>query len=164
MASETDAFSFYLRSVLEAREVIVLAFAKNEDALADKKAVLEKELFTKKLSTAIEKLADRYILVVKHFPPAKKQELLSLLAVKYPKLFILDLAENTSAKKQPQKQALQTLAKEKQNWLYWAAFVLVGVGFLLWFFKEFATMLKLRRSQKSIKQQQLKMEQELKGM
>ncbi len=148
--------------MLMAKEVIVISYAPTKAELREIKhhlrLELQNELEKHGVALRTMRFGDRYALVIDDIPSAAiREHFLKLFATRFDDIFFIHLPER---KKEP------ALTDEKgassvSRILEWVAFVALSMLLLFFFVKGVREMLTVRRSQRVLRHEQMKIENEL---
>ena len=151
-----------LVSLLEAREWLVITFDESQSVLQKRLPAVQKELHTLKISPStvtIKRFGDRFALTLPLESLTQKEKLLVSLGTKYPHSFVIELPDA------PVSGALAAFTKSSTKetprlWL-WIVMIIFTSAVALLFGRGFTELLRLRRLQRFMQQQQLKIKKEL---
>ena len=156
-------FLLFAFETLQAKEQLIVAFDKERSSLLktreDVQKRIEKGFGKGHTPVVIERIGDRYVVAVKNIEHEKqKEKLLATLALHYPHIFSIE-QKHSSLKPI---STLQQTDDEREGMLEWFVIVALTLILFIWFTKGVVEMLRVRRSQRFMRHQQLEMEKELK--
>jgi len=149
-------------SLLEAREVLVIAFDRSQDVLQVSIPSLQKELRTLRISSdnlAIKRFGDRFAIILPLDSLREKELLLVALKERYPHIFTIELP---TARRNVSGTAAQMTTSTASNRWVWIVMIIFVFVLTLLFGRRFKELFDLRRLQRFMYRQQLEMAKELK--
>lgn len=151
----------FLAWTLSAKELLVLSFDASRSVLQKRLPVLEQKLssFTQNENLSIERFGDRYAIVLPLNSQVQKEKILLALGSEYKHIFSIELPD----KKQRPKAVTQAPGQSTLwNLWEWVAMILLSIVLVVIFAKGVRDMMRVRRSQRLMRHQQLEIEKELK--
>ena len=154
----------FLASTLMGKELLILSFDTS-------KSVLQKRLSSFKHSLSslgqnggeitIKRFGDRYAIVLPVASQAQKEKIILALGSESPHLFSIVLPDNHQEPR-PKPQSHSQTQNIKWNRWEWGTMIVLSLVLALIFAKGVRDMMRVRRSQRLIRHEQLEIEKELK--
>ena len=153
--------TFCLVWTLSAKELFILSFDASKNTLQNRLPLLQRQLSSsgQNGNLTIKRFGDRYAIVLPIDSQAQKERVMLALQSEYSHIFSIEMQENEQKSKAVTPSVVQSM---QWNFWEWTAIIILGIVLVVLFSRGVRDMIRVRRSQRLMQDQQLKMEKELK--
>ena len=151
----------FFAAVSSGRELLILSFDTSKNAAQKRLNTIRQELSAlhQDRNFTLKRFGDRYAVVVPVTFLAQKEKIILALGHDYPHIFSIELSDQKTEPKPMPKQQSQ---KSQWNLWEWTAMILLSIVLVVIFAKGVRDMMRVRRSQRLMRHEQLEIEKELK--